>query len=167
MSNATNKVFSVEYTLYKDAADGEMIESTAGKEPLTFISGIGQMIPEFEDNVVKLAIGDSFSFGIKAENAYGEHNQEAIMELAKDMFMDNGMLAPDIVAGRMINLQDQNGYVHPAKIVTIGQATVTVDMNHPLAGQNLYFKGSVLKIREATRDELDHGHVHGEGGVHH
>jgi FKBP-type peptidyl-prolyl cis-trans isomerase SlyD len=167
MTNTSNNVISVEYTLYRDTIEGEMIESTKGREPLTFLSGVGQMIPDFEDNVVGLKVGETFSFGINAENAYGERDENAIIDLAKDMFMDNGALAPDIIEGRVINLQDQNGHVHPGKIITIGDAEITIDMNHPLAGQNLFFTGSVISVRPATPDELDHGHVHGEGGVHH
>lgn len=167
MSNATNKVISVEYSLYKNTADGEMIESTIGNAPLYFISGIGQMIPEFEANIVGLSVGDSFSFGIKAENAYGERAEDAVIELSQEMFMDNGQLAKEVAIGNVLRLEDQNGYVHPGKVIAIGTETVTVDVNHPLAGQDLYFTGNVLGIREATKDELDHGHVHGEGGVHH
>ncbi len=167
MTNTSNNVISVEYTLYRDTIEGEMIESTKGREPLTFLSGVGQMIPDFEDNVVGLKVGETFSFGINAENAYGERDENAIIDLSKDMFMDNGALAPDIIEGRVINLQDQNGHVHPGKIITIGDAEITIDMNHPLAGQNLFFTGSVISVRPATPDELDHGHVHGEGGVHH
>ena len=167
MNDTMNKVISVEYTLYKDTAEGELLESTKGREPLTFLSGVGQMIPEFEENVANLAIGDAFSFGIKAANAYGERTEEAIIELSKEIFSQEGQLAPDIVVGNLLQLQDQNGYVHPAKVMVINAETITMDMNHPLAGQDLHFTGSVVSIRPATADELDHGHVHGEGGVHH
>ena len=90
MSEAKNKVISVNYNLYKDTADGEMIESTEGKQPLVFLSGMGQMIPDFEKNIVSLGTGDTFSFGIKSELAYGKRTEEAVIELPQDMFMKDG-----------------------------------------------------------------------------
>ena len=86
MSEVKNKVITVHYNLYKDTAEGEMIESTEGKEPLMFLTGLGQMIPDFENNVKDLNVNDEFSFGIKSENAYGKRTEEAIIELPQDMF---------------------------------------------------------------------------------
>ena len=86
MSEAKNKVVTVHYNLYKDTVEGEMIESTEGKEPLMFLTGLGQMIPDFENKVKDLNVGDEFSFGITAENAYGKRTEEAIVELPQDMF---------------------------------------------------------------------------------
>ncbi len=167
MSTTKNNVITVDYTLFKDAATGEMIESTEGKQPLVFLSGVGQMIPEFEENVANLAVGESFSFGIKAENAYGVKSDEAIIELPQDMFMQEGKMVKEVVVGNILPLEDQNGHVHPAKVVSINDASVTMDVNHPLAGQDLHFTGSVVEVREATEDEIQHGHVHGAGGVEH
>lgn len=167
MSETKHKVISVNYNLFKDTHEGEMIESTEGKEPLTFLSGKGQMIPEFEENVANLNVGEEFSFGIKAENAYGKKTEEAIIELPQDMFMKEGKLAEEVVAGNVLPLQDQNGQVHPSKVVSINEKTITVDVNHPLADQDLHFTGSVIEAREATAEELDHGHAHGPGGHNH
>jgi len=162
-----NNVITVDYKLFKDTAEGEMIESTEGKQPLVFLSGVGQMIPEFEANVVNLKVGETFSFGIKAENAYGVKSEDAIIELPQDMFMQDGKLVEQVVVGNILPLEDQNGHVHPAKVVSINETTVTMDVNHPLAGQDLHFTGSVVEVREATQDEVQHGHVHGVGGVEH
>lgn len=167
MSEAKNKVITVNYNLHKDTAEGEMIESTEGKDPLAFMSGLGQMIPEFENKVANLAAGDEFSFGIKSENAYGAKTDEAIIELPQDIFMQDGKLAEQVVVGNVLPLEDQNGQVHPAKIMSINEKTVTADVNHPLAGQDLHFTGKVVESREATAEELDHGHVHGAGGHQH
>lgn len=167
MSEIENKVISVEYNLYKDSAEGEMIESTVGQKPLVFLSGMGQMIPEFEANVANLNVGDAFSFGIKHENAYGPRNEEGIVDLPQDMFMKDGKLVEEVAIGNILPLEDQNGHVHPAKVLKVNEDTVTFDVNHPLAGQDIYFTGNVLDIRPATAEELDHGHVHGEGGVQH
>jgi len=167
MSEVKNKVITVNYNLHKDTAEGEMIESTEGKQPLAFMSGLGQMIPEFENNVAALAAGDEFSFGIKSENAYGERTDEAIIELPHDIFMKDGKLAEEVVVDNVLPLEDQNGHVHPAKIMKINESTITADVNHPLAGQNLHFTGTIVETREATAEELDHGHVHGPGGHQH
>ena len=162
-----NKVISVDYNLFRDTAEGELIESTEGKAPLVFLSGVGQMIPEFESNVVELGINDEFSFGIKAENAYGKRDDNAVTDLPMDMFKQDGEVIEELEEGRMLPLQDQNGNVVPAVVKTINDETVTMDLNHPLADQDLHFTGKVVEIREATKEELDHGHVHGPGGVEH
>lgn len=167
MSEVKNKVITVHYNLYKDTAEGEMIESTEGKEPLMFLTGLGQMIPDFENKVKDLNVGDEFSFGITSENAYGKSSEEAIIELPQDMFMKEGKLVEEVVVGNVLPLEDQNGQVHPAKIVSINEETITADVNHPLADQDLHFTGSVTEAREATAEELDHGHVHGPDGDEH
>ena len=163
----SNKVISLSYTLTKDTAEGELIETTEGKDPLVFLSGVGQMIPDFEANVINLNVGDEFSFGITAERAYGKRSQDAIIELEKAMFMDGDKLADGIEEGKMVPLQDQNGRVVPANVVKINETTLTMDVNHPLADQDLHFTGKVEAVREATEEEISHGHVHGPGGHHH
>lgn len=167
MNDIKNKVISVDYNLYRDTENGEMIETTEGKDPLTFLSGLGQMIPDFENNIVNLNVGDTFSFGVKSENAYGTKSDEAIMDLPMDIFMQEGKLVDEVQPGNMLPLQDQNGGVVPAIVVKINETTVTMDLNHPLADQDLHFTGKVVSIREASAEEVSHGHVHGEGGVHH
>jgi len=167
MSEVKHNVISVNYKLFKDTADGEMIESTEGKDPLAFLSGLGQMIPEFEQNVADLKVGEEFSFGIKAENAYGTRSDEAIIELPHDMFMQEGKMVEEVAVDNVLPLQDQQGNVVPAKIVSINETTVTVDVNHLLAGQDLHFSGNIVDVREATAEELEHGHAHGVGGHQH
>ena len=167
MSEVKNNVISVDYKLFKDTAEGEMIESTEGQQPLVFLAGKGQMIPDFEAKVIDLNAGDSFSFGIKADNAYGQRVEEAIIDLPQDMFLQEGELVKEIVVGNVLPLQNQDGQVHPGKILEVGETTIKFDMNHLLAGQDLHFTGTVLEIREATAEEMDHGHVHGAGGVEH
>jgi FKBP-type peptidyl-prolyl cis-trans isomerase SlyD len=161
------KVITLHYNLFKDNEAGESIESSAGKQPLTFMSGVGQMIPDFENNVVGLNAGDTFSFGIAAIDAYGERTDEAIIDLDQEMFKKDGELMEEVALGNVIPLQDQEGRMVPATILAINETTVTVDVNHPLAGQDLHFTGEVLVVREATGEEISHGHVHGPGGHQH
>ena len=167
MSEVTSKAIAVEYNLYRDTAAGELIESTEGKEPLAFLSGLGQMIPEFEANITGLNEGDTFSFGIKSENAYGSRKEEAVIELAQDMFMNEGKMIPEVEVGNVLPLQDQNGNVIPGKILAINETTVTVDVNHLLADQDLHFTGKIVEMRDATAEEVEHKHVHGAHGHQH
>ncbi|MFK8037295.1 MAG: peptidylprolyl isomerase [Crocinitomicaceae bacterium] len=167
MSNHTNNVISLHYNLTKDTATGELIESTEGKAPLVFLSGMGQMIPEFEAQVSNLEEGATFSFGIKSENAYGKRVEEALIELPIDMFMQEGKLMESVAVGNILPMQNQEGQVQPGKVLSVNEKSVNLDMNHPLAEQDLHFQGSVLNIRPATAEEVEHGHVHGEGGVQH
>ena len=167
MSEVKSNVISVDYKLYKDTEKGEMIESTEGQAPLVFLAGKGQMIPEFEAQVTGLVTGDEFSFGIKADNAYGQRVEEAIIELPQDMFIQEGKMIDEIKVGNILPLQNQEGQVHPGKILAINESTIQFDMNHLLAGQDLHFTGKVVEVREATSEEIEHGHVHGAGGVEH
>ena len=167
MSDNTKKVITVNYKLFKDTAEGELIETTEGKKPLVFLTESQQMIPEFENNVKNLNAGDSFSFEIKSENAYGTRREDAIIELAQEMFKQEGKLIEQVVVDAILPLQDQGGNVLPAKVVSINEETITMDLNHPLADQNLFFAGTVEEVREATEEELEHGHAHGEGAHEH
>ena len=167
MSEVTNKIISIDYKLFRNNAEGEMIEATEGKEPLVFMSGVQHMIPEFETQVIDLNAGDTFSFGIKSENAYGKRTEDAVIELPQDMFLKEGKLAEEVAVGNVLPLQDQNNQMVPAKVVSINEETITMDVNHPLADQDLHFTGTVVEVREATSEELEHGHVHGPGGHDH
>lgn len=167
MSANKHTVISLNYNLHKDTAEGEMVESTEGQQPLVFLSGKGQMIPEFEANVIELKEGDTFSFGIKSDNAYGKRVEEALIELPIDMFLQEGKLMEAVAVGNVLPMQDQNGQVQPGKVLAINEKSINLDMNHPLADQDLHFTGTILDVREASAEELDHGHVHGEGGVEH
>ena len=167
MSEVKHKVITVDYNLYKDTAEGELIESTEGNQPLVFLSGLGQMIPDFENNIVGLNVGDTFSFGIKAEKAYGKRNENAIIELDQEMFKQEGKMVEEVQVDNILPLQDQNGNVVPARVVSINETTVTFDINHPLADQDLHFTGKVVEIRDAEKEEVEHGHVHGPGGHQH
>lgn len=167
MSEVKHKVIAVNYNLLKDGADGEMIESTEGRQPLVFLSGMNQMLPEFENNVSHLKVGDVFSFGIKSDDAYGKRDESAQMELPKNMFENEGKLVEEIAVGNVLPLQDQDGNVHPGKILEVKEEVISFDMNHPLAEQDLHFTGSVIEIREATSEEIEHKHVHGPDGHEH
>ena len=168
MQIKNNTVVHLNYKLQKDDNKGDLIEETYGKDPLAFIFGIGQMIPEFEANLQGKEPNDSFSFGIKAENAYGTRQENAVVELPIESFKVDGKIDHErLKPGMMITMQDNQGRRHNGKIMKYQLDKVTIDFNHPMAGQNLFFSGEIISVRNATESELDHGHVHGPGGHQH
>lgn len=165
---APNKVVSVHYTLTEDTADGQLVESTDGQEPLAFIYGVGMMIPDFEKNLVGMKAGDKFAFGIAAANAYGEYDDTALVEVPKNAFETDGKIPDGLLeVGNMLPLTDQEGNHFQGMVAHVGSSTVKIDFNHPMAGVDLFFTGHVEGVRDAEAAELEHGHVHGAGGHHH
>lgn len=156
-------VVSLTYDLYVDQDGTETLtESATQEQPLTFLFGAGQMLPKFEENLSTLSAGDAYEFRLSAADAYGEYDQEAVANLPKEMFQ--GQDLPEI--GSILPLQDNNGNRFQAQVVSVAEDAVIVDLNHPMAGQELHFKGSILNVRPATPEELSHGHAHGPDGHH-
>jgi FKBP-type peptidyl-prolyl cis-trans isomerase SlyD len=163
-----NKAVFVHYTLTEGTADGQLVETTENREPLAFIYGIGMMIPDFEKNLAGLKAGDKFSFGITAENAYGLYDDGALVEVPKTIFEMDGKIQDGLLEiGNVLPLQDQEGNHLQGMVAGVRETTVKIDFNHPMAGVDLYFQGHVSLVREADKAEIDHGHIHGEGGHHH
>lgn len=164
MKIAPNHVVSLTYDLYSPQDGTEaLVESATQEQPLTFLFGVGQMLPKFEENLSALSTGDNYDFTISAADGYGEHDENAVANLPKDMF--NGADLPEI--GSILPLQDNNGNRFQGQVVSIAEDAVIVDLNHPMAGQSLHFKGEILNVRPATPEELAHGHAHGPDGHHH
>jgi FKBP-type peptidyl-prolyl cis-trans isomerase SlyD len=162
------KVVMVHYTLTESDASGELIETTEGRDPLGFIFGVGMMIPEFERNLEGLKAGDQFAFAIKAADAYGEYDDTALVEVPKNMFEHEGKIPDGLLEiGNVLPLTDNQGNHLQATVAWVGLDKVKLDFNHPMAGVDLFFSGHVDKVREADPTEIEHGHVHGEGGHHH
>lgn len=168
MSISKNKVVSLTYELREDSISGDLIEVVKADQPFVFLFGAGGLLPEFESNLEGKVIGSTFAFQILAANGYGEFDESALEYVPKDIFMIDGKLADDLLqVDRVINLRDQEGHLVRARVAEVGEAEVLLDFNHPLAGVNLHFSGEILDIREATAEEIEHGHVHGPGGHHH
>ncbi len=157
---ATPKVVSFHYTL-KDAK-GTQLESSFGDEPMSYLEGVGQIIPGLEEQMEGLKKGDKKSIAVKAADAYGEFEQELIVEVPRAQLPKK-----DVVVGDQFHADSGNGHVQVVTVTKVTDDTVTVDGNHPLAGQDLNFDVEVMDVREATKDELAHGHAHGPGGHHH
>jgi len=163
-----NKVVSLSYELRTDGFDSELVEKTREDQPLEFIYGLGMMIPKFEENLKGKEKGDEFQFEIEASEAYGLSNPENIIELPKATFERDGSIEEGLlVKDNIIAMQDNQGNKFNGRVDKIGDDTVTMDFNHPMADKNLYFKGKILDVRDATSEELEHGHVHGAGHHHH
>ncbi len=162
------KVVTVHYTLTEGTAEGELVETTNGGEPLAFIYGTGSMIPDFEKNLSGMKVGDTFAFGIQAANAYGEYDDTALVEVVKSMFEVDGKIPDGLLeVGNMLPLTDQDGNHFQGMVAWVGDDQVKIDFNHPMAGVDLFFTGHVDAVREADETELAHGHVHGAGGHQH
>jgi FKBP-type peptidyl-prolyl cis-trans isomerase SlyD len=158
-------VVSLTYDLYVKQDDGTeaLVESATEEQPLTFLYGAGQMLPKFEENLSDHSTGDQYDFRLSAEDAYGQYDDEAVANLPKEMFQ--GTEIPEI--GSILPLQDNNGNHFQGQVVSVAEDSVIVDLNHPMAGQALHFKGNILNVRPATPEELSHGHAHGPDGHHH
>ena len=159
-----DKVVALHYELRLDNAEGEFVEQTDPQEPLVFIYGHGSMLEVFEANLSGLKTGDTFAFGINAGDAYGEYDEENIVPIDKNVFEGHFDL---IQIGSVIPMQGPEGQMVRGTVVHFDDEVVVMDFNHPMAGKNLYFTGSIASLRDAEAEELAHGHVHGEGGVHH
>lgn len=161
MKQSEAKVITLSYELRNGNHDGEIIESVKKENPVEFLFGAGKLNQKFEDNVIRLSQDDKFEFVIPSDEAYGSINEKAIVDLPKDVFLINGELADDLLeVGKVLNMQDQDGNPLRGKITEIGAEAVKMDFNHPLAGMDLHFKGQVISSREASNEEVSHGHVH-------
>jgi FKBP-type peptidyl-prolyl cis-trans isomerase SlyD len=157
-------VVSLTYDLYVDQDGSEILtESATEEQPLTFLFGAGQMLPKFEENLSALSTGDSYDFHLTASEGYGDYDEEAVANLPLEMFKEAG--TPEI--GETLPLQDNHGNRFQGQVVSVTEDSVIVDLNHPMAGQGLHFKGNILNVRPATPEELSHGHAHGPDGHHH
>ena len=170
MKIGKNTVVSVDYHL-SSSINGEpenLVEQTSKEHPFVFLFGSGGLLPEFEKNLEGKVSGDPFDFRISAENGYGLVEQDYIVSIEKSAFMIDGAFdAERVKVGSELEMNDADGNILVGLVAEIGENHVTMDFNHPMAGHDLHFAGKVLEVREATTEEISHGHVHGPGGHHH
>ena len=166
MRITANKSVSAEYELYVDGekeGELELMERATPEQPLSFIYGVGMMLPKFEEELFGMAAGDAFDFVINNEEAYGPYVDENVIDLDRAIFEIDGKLDTEMVfEGNVVPLMDNEGNRINAQVVSVTDAHVKVELNHPLAGENLHFKGKVLEVREATDEEL--AALQGSGG---
>lgn len=170
MQIAEDKVVSVSYylTAGKAGANEELVEQTSPDRPFVFLNGYGAVLPDFEGGLNGKSKGDKFDFRIKAEAAYGNFEKDYVVKVDKQSFIVDGKFDDSrIRVGEDIEMNDQDGNQLVGRVKEITDAHVEMDFNHPLAGMDLHFVGEVLDVRQATEEELAHGHVHGPHGHHH
>jgi len=160
MQIAENTVASFHYTLTDD--DGQVIDSSEGREPLAYLHGTGQIVPGLEKMMAGRATGEEFQVDVSPEEGYGPRHPELMQEVPREAFQG----VEDIQPGMQFQGSGPQGMIN-VTVTRVDEDKVYIDGNHPLAGQNLHFKVHVTNVRPATAEELVHGHVHGPGGHHH
>ncbi|SFG60279.1 peptidylprolyl isomerase [Prevotella sp. KH2C16] len=168
MDKKTNKLISVAYRLY-DVTDGgsHLVEETSGDKPFVFLTGFGITLEDFEKAVQDLGEGEEFDFTLTPSQAYGEYMQEHVLDLDRQMFVvDDKFDDEHIFVDAVVPLQNEDGNRFMGRVLAIGDSTVKMDLNHPLAGKTLNFKGHIVDNREATNQEIEQfaKMLSGEGG---
>jgi len=160
MKVADNAVVVIDYTLTDN--DGEVIDSSEGAGPLAYLHGMGNIITGLEEALLGKEAGDEVKASIEPAKAYGERHEDMKQDVPKELFggIDN------IELGMQFQSETDQGPIM-VTVVGIEEEMITVDGNHPLAGVNLNFDVKIREVREASEEELEHGHVHGENGHHH
>ena len=161
MQISKNAVVTLEYTLTDN--EGVMIDKSSGDDAFAFIHGIGGIIPGLENALEGKQVDDALSVTIEPEEAYGQRDDSMVAEVPVERFEGAG----EIQEGMQFQTAAEDGSARVVTVVKIEDGMVTVDANHPLAGVTLNFDVKVLGVREATAEELEHGHVHGPGGHEH
>lgn len=160
MPVAKDKVVGVIYTLTDD--QGNVLDSNKGQEALEFIHGHGMMIPGFEKALEGATEGQTVAFSVTPEEGYGEANEDFVIEVPRTAFPEN----EDIQVGWQVTGTTPDGHMQPFRVLEVSEEKIKLDGNHPLAGQNLNFEVEVVSLRDATEQELSHGHVHAAGHDH-
>jgi len=160
MTIAKDHVVEIDYTLTNEA--GDVLDSSSGGQPLAYLHGYKNIVVGLESDLVGKAVGDNFKSVVKPEEGYGEVNDKLVTDVPKEELAS----IPDLKEGISIQAQSSQG-TQIFKVVKIGDDKITLDGNHPLAGQTLYFDITVKSVRTATADEMSHGHAHGPGGHNH
>lgn len=152
-----NKYVTVAYELYTDNDKGihELVEKAPIEHPFQFISGLGIALDSFESKILTLTEGEAFDFVLKVDEAYGPYEQDHVIELPKETFAINGRFDKDMVyPGAVLPLVNADGMRFQGLVLELKDNTVIIDLNHPLAGKDLHFKGQVVTMRDATNEEI-------------
>lgn len=157
-----NKMIGVDYKL---TVDGQVVDQSQPGQPLEFILGTGMLLPKFEAAIEGKEIGEAVSFTLEAKDGYGETIAEAVVELPKDIFMVDGKLADDILfVGSQVPMSDAQGNRMMGIVKEVGETTIKMDFNHPMAGKTLHFDVEVVSVREVTPEDLQGGCSCGDCG---
>ncbi|MBK5720318.1 FKBP-type peptidyl-prolyl cis-trans isomerase [Dysgonomonas sp. Marseille-P4677] len=156
MKISTNKFVSLSYDLnVGEGEERELMERATAETPLDFIYGTNSMLEAFEKNIDGLAEGDSFEFVLTPDEAYGEYDDEHVVDLPRNIFEQDGVLNEEVIfEGNTVPMMDSNGNRLNGSVVAVKEDVITMDFNHPLAGETLNFSGKVLTVRESTPEEI-------------
>ena len=158
MQIGEKKAVTIHYTLKDDA--GEVLDSSDGRDPLTYLHGVGSIVPGLEAALAGKGAGDTVTATLTPEEGYGQRDEEAIRNVPR-----RKLPAGKLAVGTQFRMQTEDG-IAIGTVMAIRGDYATVDLNHPLAGKTLHFDVTVVEVRDATEEELTHGHVHGPGGHH-
>lgn len=161
MHIAANKVVSIDYTLTN--GQGQVLDSSSGREPLAYLQGHSNIISGLESALEGKSAGDSLKVTIPPAEAYGDRDESLSHAVPRKMFEN----ADEVQVGMQFQTMSEQGATQIVTVTGVDTEHVTVDANHPLAGETLTFDVTVVDVRDATEEELDHGHVHGPGGHQH
>lgn len=161
MTIAQHKVVTIHYKV-SDSESDEVIDSSENAEPMTYLHGAQNIIPGLEQALEGKAVGDELEVVVEAADAYGERSDDRIQQVPMDAFQGMEKVEP----GMAVTAQTDQGQINLV-ITEVNGDMVTVDANHPLAGKSLKFEVSVEDVRDASEEEMAHGHVHGPGGHEH
>ena len=161
MTISRNKVVSFHYEV-ADRDSGDLIDSSEGGQPLTYLHGAQNIIPGLEQALEGKAVGDALEVTIEAADAYGEHSEDRVQRVPHEAFAEIDKVEPGIT----VTAQTESGPINLV-VTEVDDDAITVDANHPLAGKALKFNVTVESIRDASDEEVEHGHVHGPEGHEH
>ena len=161
MTIENKKVVTIEFTV-KNADTNEMIETSVGAEPLLYLHGYNNLVPGLENALTGKAVGDKYDVVVSPEEGYGVRDESLLEQVPREMFQG----VDDISVGMEFSADGPQGPV-VVEVTAVDDKTVTVDANHPLASVTLAFSGEIKDIRDASEEEIEHGHVHGAGGHQH
>lgn len=150
-----DKMVSLKYVLRESDSSGNIVEEVNSDNPLNFLYGAGQMLPHFESNIENLSEGDKFEFKLTSDEAYGEKREELVVDLPMSVFEVDGKVDESILkVGNQVPMADAQGRRFIGTVLSVDDATVKMDFNHPMAGTGLHFTGEILDVRDATSEEL-------------
>jgi len=143
------------YDLRVDDENGEVVEQATETKPLEFLYGAGAMLPKFESQLAGLREGEPFTIKLSSNDAYGDVNEDAVVELPKHVFLVNGKFDDELITiGNTVPMMSSNGQRLNGLVMEVNEEIVKMDFNHPLAGEDLFFAGKVVAVREASDDEV-------------